>query len=164
LRLSVVFRAAVPPGTDASLDHVGESTIMTDQQIRTPVLAHIRVRDCMHHGLLSCACDAPLGEVAALMAKHRVHAVAINAPDELRPVGFVSDLDIAAAAASGERPTALQAAASHSVTVSADESLDRAAKLMGEHGVSHLIVLDAASGYPAGVLSTLDIAAAYATA
>jgi hypothetical protein len=30
--------------------------------------------------------------------------------------------------------------------------------------VSHLIVLDAASGYPAGVLSTLDIASAYATA
>jgi hypothetical protein len=30
--------------------------------------------------------------------------------------------------------------------------------------VSHLIVLDAASGYPAGVLSTLDIAAAYAIA
>jgi CBS domain-containing protein len=137
---------------------------MTDQGIRTPVLAHIRVRDCMHHGLLSCACDTPLGEVAALMAKHRVHAVAVNAPDGRRPVGFVSDLDIAAAAAGGEQPAALQAAASRSVTVSADESLHRAAQLMSEHGVSHLIVLDAASGYPAGVLSTLDIASAYATA
>lgn len=137
---------------------------MTDQGIRTPVLAHIRVRDCMHHGLLSCAGDTPLGEVAALMAKHRVHAVAVNAPDGRRPVGFVSDLDIAAAAAGGEQPTALQSAASQSVTVSADESLHRAAQLMSEHGVSHLIVLDAASGYPAGVLSTLDIASAYATA
>jgi CBS domain-containing protein len=137
---------------------------MTDQRLRTPVLAHIRVRDCMHYGLLSCACDTPLGEVAALMAKHRVHAVAVNAPDGRRPVGFVSDLDIAAAAAGGEQPTALQSAASRSVTVSADESLHRAAQLMSEHGVSHLIVLDAASGHSAGVLSTLDIASAYATA
>jgi CBS domain-containing protein len=137
---------------------------MSDQPIGTRVLAHIRVRDCMHHGLLSCASDAPLGEVAALMAKHRVHAVALNAPDGLRPVGFVSDLDIAAAAASGEPATALGAAASEPVTVSADESLQRAAQLMSEHGVSHLIVVDAASGYPAGVLSTLDVAAVYATA
>lgn len=161
---SVVSDATAPPGTDASPEHVGESRTLTDQRIHTSVLAHIRVRDCMHHGFLSCACDAPLGEVAALMAKHRVHAVALNAPDGLRPVGFVSDLDIAAAAASGEQPTALQAAASQPVTVSADESLHRAAQLMSEHGVSHLIVLDAASGYPAGVLSTLDIAAAYPTA
>jgi CBS domain-containing protein len=137
---------------------------MTDQRLRTPVLAHIRVRDCMHHGFLSCACDTPLGEVAALMAKHRVHAVGVNAPDGRGPVGFVSDLDIAAAAAGGEQPTALQSAASQSVTVSADDSLHRAAQLMSEHGVSHLIVVDAASGHPAGVLSTLDIASAYATA
>ena len=29
---------------------------------------------------------------------------------------------------------------------------------MGEHGVSHLVVVDSAGGYPLGVLSTLDIA------
>jgi CBS domain-containing protein len=33
---------------------------------------------------------------------------------------------------------------------------------MSEHGVSHLVVLDNAGGRPIGVLSTLDIAAAYA--
>ena len=32
---------------------------------------------------------------------------------------------------------------------------------MAEHGVNHLIVLDAASGYPVGIVSSLDIAAAY---
>lgn len=42
------------------------------------------------------------------------------------------------------------------------ESLRRAAQMMAEHGVTHLVVLDAASGYPVGVLSTLDVAAAYA--
>ena len=156
--------STAPPGTHASPTMLGESRIMTDQPIHTPVLTHVRVRDCMHHGILSCACDATLGEVAALMAKHRVHAVALNARDGLRAVGFVSDLDIAAAVASGEQPTALQAAGTKPVTVSADESLQGAARLMSEHGVSHLIVVDAGSGYPAGVLSTLDIAAVYAAA
>jgi len=33
---------------------------------------------------------------------------------------------------------------------------------MREHGVSHLVVVDRASGYPLGVLSTLDVAAVYA--
>jgi CBS domain-containing protein len=33
---------------------------------------------------------------------------------------------------------------------------------MAEHGVTHLVVLDAAGGNPIGVLSTLDIAAVYA--
>lgn len=39
----------------------------------------------------------------------------------------------------------------------------RAAQLMVEHGVAHLIVLDAASGHPIGVISTLDVAAVYAS-
>ena len=33
---------------------------------------------------------------------------------------------------------------------------------MTEHGVAHLVVVDAASGYPVGILSTLDLAALYA--
>ena len=33
---------------------------------------------------------------------------------------------------------------------------------MNEHGVSHIVVLDAAGGYPIGVLSSLDVAAVYA--
>ena len=35
---------------------------------------------------------------------------------------------------------------------------------MTEHGVAHLVVVDAAGGYPVGVLSTLDIVAVYAGA
>jgi CBS domain-containing protein len=33
---------------------------------------------------------------------------------------------------------------------------------MAEHGVSHLVVLEAADGHPVGIISTLDIASAYA--
>jgi CBS domain-containing protein len=116
----------------------------------------------MHHGILSCAWDAPLGEVAGVMAKHRVHAVAISDGTPGRPVAIASDLDVVAAAATGEEPTAGQAAGTESLTVSADDSLVRAAQLMTEHGVHHLVVVDPTSGHPVGVLSTLDIAAAYA--
>ena len=123
---------------------------------------HIRVRDAMHHGILSCAADAPLAEVAGIMAKHRVHAVAIANGDAVRPAAVVSDLDVVAAIASGEEPSAGQAAATEPLAVSDDERLLRAAQLMVEHGVSHLIVLDAATGHPIGVLATSDVAAVYA--
>jgi CBS domain-containing protein len=122
-------------------------------------LDHIRVSDCMHHGILSCDAGAPLAEVAAIMTAHRVHAVAVVNGTESRPIGIVSDLDVVAAASRGEELSASQAAASEPLTVSSEDSLQRAAQLMSEHGVSHLVVLDAAGGYPAGVLSTFDVAA-----
>jgi CBS domain-containing protein len=43
-------------------------------------------------------------------------------------------------------------------TVGVDQSLDRARKLMVEHEVSHALVVDARSGRPVGVLSSLDVA------
>jgi CBS domain-containing protein len=130
----------------------------------SPELAHVVVRDCMHRGILSCSAEAPLSEVAGLMAKHRVHAIAITTGQGARPAGVVSDLDVVAALASGEERTAGQVAATEPLAVSADEHIDRAARMMAEHSVSHLIVLDHASGYPTGVLSTLDVAAVYANA
>ena len=127
-----------------------------------PELEHIRVSDCMHQGILSCADDAPLGEVAGVMAKHHVHAVAVAGAGGGRPVAVVSDLDVAVAIASGEEPTAAQAAGTEPLTVSAEDSLRHAVQLMSEHGVSHLVAVEKASGYPVGILSTLDVAAAYA--
>lgn len=137
---------------------------MVNQTNKLSGLPKVRVADCMHAGILSCAADAPLAEVAGIMAKHGVHAVAVTEHDGARPVGVVSDLDVVAAAASGAEPSALQAAATEPLTVSGRESLRRAAQLMAEHGVAHLVVLDASSGYPVGVLSTLDVAAVYAGA
>lgn len=125
-------------------------------------LDHILVHDAMHHGILSCLDDAPLGEVAGIMTTHRVHAVAITDGEGSRPTGLVSDLDVVAALVSGEEPSAAQVAATEPLVVAADQRLDRAAQLMAQHGVSHLVVLDSADGHPIGVLSTLDVAAVYA--
>jgi CBS domain-containing protein len=124
-------------------------------------LDHIRVRDAMHQGIIACGPEAPLDEVARIMAKHRVHAVAVTDGEHFRPAAVVSDLDVVAAIASRRDPSAGQSAATEPLTVSAQERLDRAAQLMTEHGVAHLVVVDDADGQPIGVLSTLDVAAVY---
>jgi CBS domain-containing protein len=116
----------------------------------------------MHHGIFACGLEASAREVAALMARHGLHAVAVKDDGSDRPVGIISALDVVAAAASGEEPTAGRIAGTKFVSVSADQSVQRAAQLMTEHGVSHLIVLQAASGLPIGIVSTLDIASVYA--
>jgi CBS domain-containing protein len=71
----------------------------------------------------------------------------------------VSDLDIVAALLSGDETSAVRAAATEPLAVSIDDRLANAAQLMTEHGVSHLVVVDAANGHPVGILSTFDIIA-----
>ena len=95
------------------------------------------------------------------MATHKVHAVVITNGSGDRPISVLSDLDVVTAMATGADCTASEAAATEPVTVSSHEPLLGAAQLMSEHGVSHLVVVDRASGYPLGVLSTLDVAAVY---
>lgn len=134
---------------------------MSQSSSRSAALAHVRVIDCMHHGILSCSADAPLSEAARIMARHRVHAVAVINGDLRRPIGVLSSQDIVAAAARGEDPIAREVAIREPLAVSGDEPLVRATQLMVAHGVAHLVVLDARSGYPIGVLSTLDVAAVF---
>jgi CBS domain-containing protein len=125
-------------------------------------LDHVRVREAMHPGIISVDSKTPLRTVAKLMAERHVHAIAVDGrPAYGGPWAIVSALEVAAAAAVGAERNAGEVAATEVVTVSADERLDHAAQLMAEHELSHLIVLDSASGHPTGVLSTLDVAAVY---
>ena len=124
----------------------------------------VRIRDCMHAGIVSCSPDTPLDQVARMMGDYRVHAIAIADVGHGRPWGtwrIVSDMDVMAAVATGQKPTACQVAAGEAITVSADESLDRAAQVMSEHAIAHLVVLDPEAHYPVGIISTLDVASAY---
>jgi CBS domain-containing protein len=116
----------------------------------------------MHPGVLTCSADDSVQDVAAIMANHRVHAVVITTSGADRAVGVVSDMDIIAAVAAGADCSAREAGATETLTVSIDEPLRTAAQLMNEHGVSHLLVVDGAGGYPLGILSTLDVATAFA--
>jgi CBS domain-containing protein len=96
------------------------------------------------------------------MSDQRVHAVAVADPDSARrPFGFVTMAAIVRAAANAEDDTAGEVATEVATVLSTD-SLDEAAREMVEHDTEHLIVIDAATGYASGILSALDIAAAYA--
>jgi CBS domain-containing protein len=136
-----------------------EATLSTTPGISP---AHVRVHDAMHAGIVTCEPETSMRVVARLMAEHRVHAVAV-ADTSLRgrQQGVISDLEVAAAIATGIERTAAESAVTELVTVSSDDRLDHAAQLMVEHELTHLIVLDPASGHPVGVLSTLDLAAVY---
>lgn len=134
-----------------------------------PALQQLRVIDAMHHGLISCSLDTPLRTVARMMSTQRVHAILVTAHGEEALSdgslwGVVSDADLLAAARSGDldEQTARTIAGAPALTVSAGDELAHAAQLMLEHEVSHLIVIEPHSGRPAGVVSTLDLARAFA--
>jgi len=97
------------------------------------------------------------------MATQHVHAVVVSGTEpsshggEQLTWGLVTALDLVEAALPGIRELdAGELASSEIITVDASESLERAAQLMVEHALTHLIVVSQAR--PVGVISTLDIA------
>ena len=97
------------------------------------------------------------------MATHHVHAVYVfdygmEDDEAVRLWGIVSDLDLIAGLPVLDERTAGDSAVTPLLTISLEEPLARAAQMMAEAGSTHLAVLDPATGRPAGVLSTLDIA------
>jgi CBS domain-containing protein len=122
-----------------------------------------RVYDAMRVGIFTCPPETSLKDVARMMASYHIHAVVVTDMDgegeSETPWGLISDADLAAAAGadSAER-TARDTARTEIVTVTADDTIARAAQLMTEHGVTHLVVAQPATGKPLGVISTLDIA------
>jgi CBS domain-containing protein len=131
----------------------------TAHTFATPPFDRASVVDVMRVGIVTCPPDTSLRGIARIMATYRIHSVVVSEMEGARPIGVVADIDIAAAAASGSgETTARRLARSEPVTVSANDSLERAAQLMAEHEVSHLVVIQPHSGHPVGVLSTLDLA------
>jgi len=131
-----------------------------------PRFADATVADVMHAGVLGCAPDATLAEVARIMCTHRVHCVVISgiAGDvgERLVWGIVSDTDLMAAAGNPEGVIAGEVATTQIVTVDPATPLAEAAQLMAEHNTSHLVVTSPRRSMPVGIISSLDIAAALA--
>jgi CBS domain-containing protein len=132
-------------------------------------LDQLRVVDAMHPGLISCSLDTPLETVARMMSTYRVHAILVTAHGEEELPGgahwgVVSDTDLIRAARAGDlgEQTARTIAATPALTVPTGDDLARAAQLMLEHELSHLIVIELHSARPIGVLSTLDVVRALA--
>jgi CBS domain-containing protein len=129
----------------------------------TPTFENARVSDAMRAGVIACPPDTSLKTVARMMATYHIHSIVVRGADFERtaseePWGIVSDLDMVAAGADAANRTAGRACATEVVTVEPDETLERAAQLMIEHEITHLVVVDSSTGDPVGILSTLDIA------
>ena len=117
----------------------------------------------MRPGVISCGPETDLATVARTMAANHVHAVVVSGTEptanggEHLYWGIVTALDLVAAALPGvESPDAGALATTEIVTVEPTEPLQRAAQLMVEHQLTHLLVVD--RGRPVGIVSTLDIA------
>ncbi len=138
-------------------------TITADKRTARTPLEEATVEDAMTTGLISCSPDTPLSDVALTMASHNIHAVFVfdyerQTDGTAELWGLVSDLDlVAAACADVDSITARESSVTPLVTIGIHDCLEHAAQRMAETGVSHLAVLDTASGRPVGVLSTLDV-------
>lgn len=122
------------------------------------------VADYMHAGVLACAPETSLADVARMMARHSIHCVVVLGESNLdaRGWGVVSDLDLAEMAAAGsvEGRTAGDCAAGPTIVVHPGDTPARAAQLMVVNGVTHVLAAKAQPARPLGVLSTLDLARA----
>lgn len=120
----------------------------------------------MRRGVLSCPPETGIRAVAEMMAANHVHSLVVTGFGDGGPGrdgwAVISDLDLmnALRTESEEEPTAADVA-KRPVVVAASDSAGRAAQLMCEHSTSHLVVVDE-EARPAGVVSTLDLAAALA--
>lgn len=139
---------------------MGRAESKSEGSYVTPSIEHATVRDAMRPEVLTCPPDAPLRDVARTMASEHVHSVIVSgAGAGDREWGIVSDMDLMRAAREDvDERTASWAAASEFLSVSPDESLERALQMMIEHDVTHVVVVDAAADKAVGVLSTLDVA------
>lgn len=122
----------------------------------TPSIDHACVSDAMNKAIVTCESTAGLREMGRLMTSHHIHSLvtSFGAPTGW---GLVSDVHIAQAAIGRPEATAGDLAAP-AVGISEDTSLRKAVDTMRAAGTSHLIVTDADTGQPSGMISALDIA------
>ena len=126
------------------------------------------IKDLMHTGLITCAPETSLGQVAALLTKHHIHALVVSGQADV-PLGIISDFDLLA----GEwlsvdeeslntmrKLTARDLMTSPIESVDVDASVNEAAKHMADKGIHRMLVTD--SGKPVGVISISDFVAAIA--
>jgi CBS domain-containing protein len=123
-------------------------------------LAAHTVRDVMHRGIIGCATTAPLAEIAAVLVERRTHSAMVA---DAAGLAFVTDLDLVAAALRGDpAPTAGDLASPALASVPTSATLALAASLVAMSPGGHLVAVDE-EGFPAGVVSTLDLVGAIAT-
>jgi len=128
-----------------------------------PAFEDAKVHDAMRVGVVTCRPETKLSDVARMMVGYGMHSVVVaDVPGEGGLWGIVTSLDLARVASELDSLTAGEVASTNLLTIHSDESLQRAAELMAEHGVTHLIAVQPDTSQPAGMISARTIAAALA--
>jgi CBS domain-containing protein len=128
-----------------------------------PAFADAKVRDAMRVGVVTCRPETTLADVARMMVGYDIHSVVVSdVQGEAGIWGIVTSLDLARRPDEVGSLTAGEVASTDLVTVDSNESLARAAELMAEHRVTHLIAVQPGTGRPAGMISARGLAAALA--
>lgn len=126
------------------------------------------VKDLMHNGLITCPPDTSLGQVAALLTQHHVHALIVAEPKG-KPLGIISDFDLLA----GEwlsvdqeslntmrRMTARDLMTFPIESIKVETSVEEAAKTMIEKQIHRMLVTE--NGNAVGIISISNFVASIA--
>ncbi|MEV4045872.1 CBS domain-containing protein [Streptomyces sp. SAI-195] len=116
------------------------------------------VRDVMTDDPVTVEPLTSVTAVARLMRDQDLGAVLVTEGDRLRSLVTDRDLVVRSVAEGGdpEQTTVAGACSDDMVTVRSDEELDHAVRLMSEHAVRRLPVVD--DGRPVGIVSLGDLA------
>ena len=121
-----------------------------------------RVKDVMTPAPACCVPSTPLAEVAMLFAQHDCGSVpVVENKDTGRPVGVVTDRDVACRAiAAGRDPAemrALDCMTAPCITVAEDMALEDCVALMEGHRIRRIVVVND-SGAVCGIVAQADLA------
>ncbi|HXI84298.1 MAG TPA: CBS domain-containing protein [Verrucomicrobiae bacterium] len=121
----------------------------------------MNVSEIMTVGPSYCAPDASLQEIAAMMVAEDCGQIPVCEYGTRKPIGVVTDRDIVCRTiAKGLNPLAIKVSACLSapcITVVQDMSVDECRRLMEEHQVRRLPVIDE-NGDLCGIVSQADLA------
>ncbi|MDK2383487.1 MAG: CBS domain-containing protein [Candidatus Korarchaeota archaeon] len=110
------------------------------------------------YGFISVTPDKTVREAAKVMANKGIgFLVVVDSSDPRKVVGVLSERDIIRALASNKEDAKVEELMTKDVvTVKDTDTLYKAAKLMREHRIRHLVVVNG-DGIPVGVLSIRDL-------
>lgn len=134
----------------------------------------VRIRDVMTKSVITISGDTPLKEAAVVMGRNRISGLPVMDGDEL--VGIITESDFVSRLAEdggglldallGRKQTEIggsvaEAMTREPLTIGPDESVSAAARVMSEHRVKRLPVVDG-SGRLVGLVSRADLMSVFA--
>lgn len=122
----------------------------------------MRAKDLMTSKPACCTPDTPLRDVARMMVECNCGEIpVVDSMESMRPIGAITDRDITCrSVAEGKNPlgmTARDCMTTPCFTVSADASIDECSRVMEDHLIRRVPVIDR-QGRCCGIISQADLA------